>query len=362
MKGQAVLSRFFLLLIVTSHLIFIPDGLVLSEETPFISEKYHWAVTKEKFELAMQRLRLKKTRRRTPVILSHGFLVNSRFLNMTMEQSLARYLAEEGFDVWNLSLRGSGRSLNPLRGGAKKWSLDDIIERDLGTVIRYVKKESKSSRVSWVGFELGGLLAYGYLEKKHRWGISALVTIGAPATLDRPEQEPMKKLLKLEDNSALKKIFLYLDGPLVARTLIPLLPTLEKLFYNPENMEEGIKKKLFETALAPVNPGVLNHLLLMIRRGEFVSARGDFSYRRNLRKVRVPTLLIGGEKDPLAPPKALRDTYRRLGSKDRRLRIFGTKTKSSMPYGHLDLILGKKAREEVFPVIGRWLKGRDRRR
>ncbi|MFB3121816.1 MAG: alpha/beta fold hydrolase [Candidatus Binatia bacterium] len=310
----------------------------------------------------MERLRVgKKARRRIPVILSHGFLVNSRFLNLDSDHSLAEYLAQEGFDVWNLSLRGTGRSLNPLRGGPKSWTLDDMIGEDLSTVIRYVRKESGSSKVSWVGYEMGGLLMYGYLEKKGRSGLASFVTIGAPAIFNRPEQEPMKRLLKLEENPTLRKIFLYLDGPFLGRLLLPLLPKLEKHFYNPENIEKEIKVKFLETALAPINPGVLDHLMQMIRKGEFVSAKGDFSYRKNLSKVRVPVLLIGGEKDYLAPPKALRTTHRALGSKDRTLRIFGSRSKDPIKYGHFDLILGKKAREEVFPVIGKWLKRRDKR-
>lgn len=335
----------------------------MAQETSSISRELHWAVTEEKFELALERLRLrKKARRGMPVILSHGFLVNSRFLNLDRDHSLARYLALEGFDVWNLSFRGTGRSLNPLRGGAKSWSLDDMIDRDLSAVIRYVRKESGSPKVSWVGYEMGGLLVYGYLQEKHRSGLAACVTIGAPVVFDRSEQEPMKGLLKLEESPTLKKIFLYLDGPFLGRHLVPLVSKIEKLFYNPENIEEEVKEKFLEMALAPINPGVLDHLLLMIRRGEFVSAKGGFSYRKNLAKFRVPVLLIGGEKDALAPPKALRATYSALGSKNRTLRIFGSRSKDSAAYGHFDLILGKKARREVFPVIGRWLKRRDRRR
>ncbi|MFQ5849157.1 MAG: alpha/beta fold hydrolase [Candidatus Binatia bacterium] len=335
----------------------------MSREAPFVSRKLHWAVTEEKFELAFERLRLgKKARRRIPVILSHGVLVNSRFLNLDSSHSLAEYLAREGFDVWNLSLRGTGRSLNPLRGGPKRWTLDNMIENDLSAVIRYVRKESGSSRVSWVGYEMGGLLMYGYLEKKGRSGLAALITIGAPAVLNRGEQEPMKRLLKLEKSPTLKKLSLYLNSPFLGRLLIPLVPKIERFFYNPENMEEEVKKKFLETALAPINPGVLDHLILMIQRGEFVSARGDFSYRKNLSKVRVPALVIGGKMDRLAPPKAIRTTYRSMGSKDRTLRIFGSRSKDSVAYGHFDLILGRKSRKEVFPVIGRWLKRRDRRK
>ncbi|MFQ5903023.1 MAG: alpha/beta fold hydrolase [Candidatus Binatia bacterium] len=319
-------------------------------------------MTDEKFELALVRLRIgKKARRQSPVILSHGLFVNSRFLNLDEDHSLGRYLAKEGFDVWNLSLRGTGRSLNPLRWGTKTWTLDDIIDRDISAVIRYVQKETRRSRIIWVGYGMGGLLLYGYLEKRGDSGLVALVTIGSPVTFTDTEQEPMKRLLKLEENPTLKKIFLYLNGPFLGRILIPLVPKIEGVFYNRENIGDEVKKRLLEEALADINPGVLDHLLLMIKRGEFVSAKGDFSYRKNLAKIQIPVLLIGGEKDRLAPPAVIRTVRRTLGSKDRTLRIFGPRSKDSVAYGHFDLILGKKAREEVYPVIGRWLRQRDGR-
>ena len=302
----------------------------------------------------------KKARRQSPVVLIHGLFVNSLFFNLDEDQSFARYLAKEGFDVWNLSLRGTGRSLNPLKGGAKSWSLDDMIDRDLSAVIRYVQKESGSSKVICLGYEMGGLLLYGYLEKKGGSGCVALVTIGTPVTFDHPRQEPMKRLLGLEASPTLKRAFLSLNTPFFARLLIPFVPKIEQLFYNPENIEEEVKAKLLESALAEINPGVLDHLLLMIKRGEFVSAKGDFSYRKNLAKIQLPILLIGGEGDMLAPPEAIRVVHQAVSSKYRTLRIFGSRSKDST-YGHVDLILGKRAREEVFPVIGRWLKQRDGR-
>jgi len=329
-------------------------------EVVFVSREVHWAVTAEKFELALERLRLgKKARYRVPVVLSHGFFLNNLFLNLDEEHSLGRYLAREGFDVWNLSLRGIGRSLDPLKGGAKSWTLDDMIDKDVPAVIRYVREESRSANVSWIGYEMGGLLAYGYVEKKGGLGLGALAAIAAPVTFDHPEQAPMKKLLKLEESPLLKKTFLNLNGPFLGRILIPLVPGIERLFYNPENIAEEIKAKWLEEALAPINPGVLDHLLRMIKQGEFVSANGSFSYRRNLGKIQVPLLLVGGGDDPLAPPESMRLIHRAVKSADRTVRIFGPRSKDSAAYGHVDLILGKKAREEVFPVIARWLKQRD---
>ncbi len=354
-----VLTRFLSILALISFS--WPVLCARGEEAPFVTRKLHWAVTEKKFELAMERFRLKKLRRRTPVVLAHGMMVNSRFMNLTRKYSLAQYLAEEGFDVWNLSLRGTGRSLKPLKSPPKKWSLDDIINDDLSQVIRYVQKQSGSPRVNWVGFDMGGLLLYGYLEKRRsRSGIGAGVTIAAPVMFNDSKQEPMKALLKLDKYPTWKKVVLYIDAPMAKRFLIPRIPAVEEFFYNPENMDPEVEQRMLETALAPVNPGVLDHVITMVREGEFVSATGSHSYRKNLSRIRVPILIIGGEKDPLAPPKVLRATYRELKTPDRTRRIFGSRPKDSIAYGHYDLVLGKKAKEEVFPLIANWLKKRSR--
>lgn len=332
---------------------------LIAADVPSLTRELHWAVTSEKFELALERLRVgKKSRYPTPVLLCHGVFVNSSLFNFGEDSGLARFLAQEGFDVWNLSLRGSGRSLKPLKGGPKSWTLDDMIEKDVPAVIRYVLKESRSRSVIWLGYEMGGLLAYGYLAKKGETALAALVTIGSPTTFIHPEQEPIKNLLRLEDSPTLKKVFLYLNTPFLARLFIPLVPKIEDLFYNRDNVEDEIKEKVLDEMLLEISPGVLDHLLVIIRRGEFVSANGEFSYRKNLSGIRIPILLIGGEGDKLSPPEAIRTVYKAVGSADRTIRVFGPRSKDSLAYGHIDLILGKRAREELFPVIGRWLRPR----
>jgi len=328
-----------------------------------VARELHWVVTREKFELALERFRADgATPPGTPIVLSHGLLTNSSFFNLDEANSLARYLAQAGFDVWNLSFRGTGRSLAPLKDPPKGWNLDVFVEQDIPQVIQYVVKETKSAKLGWIGFELGGVLAYGYLEQNPDPRVAALVTIAAPVTFHEPQQDAMKGLLGLKDRPTLKRFVLYLNGPSLMRFLVPLVPSLESLFYNSDNMDDEVKQKFFDDALAIVNPGVLDHLLVILERGEVVSARGDFRYREHLGKIRIPVLVIGGKEDSIAPPRALEQSFTRLGSADRTLKIFGAENKKAAPYGHFDLILGQDAKTEIFPVIRQWLKQRLTRR
>ena len=89
-------------------------------------------------------------------------------------------------------------------------------------------------------------------------------------------------------------------------------------------------------------------MITTVERDEFVSADGSVSYREALSDIRVPVLLIGGAADPIAPPEALKTVYSELASEDRDLMLFWSDPEEDTRYGHFDLILGRKARKEVF--------------
>ena len=328
-----------------------------SLDDEFVTSKRHWAVTDTKFELSFKRYRLNKNvRHPQPVILIHGLLVNSGFLDFG-GASLAEYLAEAGFDVWNLSLRGTGRSLSPLGWGQKPWTLDEILKDDLPTVIGYVKKTTGSANVFLVGYELGGALAFAHVGKNREHGVAGIVGIASPMSFDSPEQDRLDVLVKLDRQPVLRNTLLYANSSGLNRLLF-MVPGFEDTFYNPGNMTERVKKELLESLLVSVNPGVLDQLITTVEKDEFVSADGASSYRDTLSEIRIPVLLIGGASDPIAPPEALKKVYSELGSEDRDLMIFWSDPDEDISYGHFDLILGKNAEADVFPLVRRWLESR----
>lgn len=341
-------------------LLCLPPGAAVaaSLDDEFVTSKRHWAVTEKKFEISLKRYRLNKNvRHPRPVILIHGLLVDSRFLDFG-GASLAKHLAQAGFDVWNLSLRGTGRSLNPLGWGKKPWNLDDILKDDLPVVVEYVKKTAGSAEVFLVGYELGGALAFAHVGKARDHGVAGIVSIAAPMSFDSSEQDGLDILLRMDRQPMLRNAFLYSNSAGMNKFLF-MVPGLKDVFYNPKNMTPRVTQELLETLLVPVNPGVLDQLITTVKKDEFVSADGTTSYRNALSGIRIPILLIGGGADPIAPPEALKKVYSELASKDRDLMIFWSDPDEDVSYGHFDLILGKNAKTEVFPLIRRWLGSRN---
>ena len=82
--------------------------------------------------LALVRKRRAEGDAHAPVILVHGFGQNRYAWHMP-QRSMANYLAELGFDVFNVDLRGHGRSAE--LGSRRSRGVDDYIRGDLPAVI-----------------------------------------------------------------------------------------------------------------------------------------------------------------------------------------------------------------------------------
>src|SRR5688572_2454984 len=94
---------------------------------------------------------------RGAVMLVHGFGQN-RYTWHVPRRSFANHLASHAWDVFNVDLRGHGRSG---RFGASSPSVfDEYIREDLPACIAEAARLSGHSRVFLVGHSMGGLIAY----------------------------------------------------------------------------------------------------------------------------------------------------------------------------------------------------------
>src|SRR6478735_9974343 len=93
-----------------------------------------------------------------PVLLVHGYGQN-RYAWHLPARSLANHLAASGFDVFNLELRGHGRSRQ--LGARRCRSVEEYVQEDLPIAVEEVQALSGSREVFLVGHSLGGLVSYG---------------------------------------------------------------------------------------------------------------------------------------------------------------------------------------------------------
>jgi len=82
--------------------------------------------------------------------------------------------------------------------------------------------------------------------------------------------------------------------------------------------------------------------------GHWWDPQTGYDYTENLKNITIPVLLIGGKQDVSDKIEDIAETFNHIGSEDKEIRILDG-------YGHVDLLLGKNAEQEVYPLVSEWL-------
>jgi pimeloyl-ACP methyl ester carboxylesterase len=84
-----------------------------------------------------------------------------------------------------------------------------------------------------------------------------------------------------------------------------------------------------------------------------------FDYLAALPALTLPTLMFAGGNDLIAPASGCRKFFDAMGSSDKTWLLCARSAGFSKDYSHADLVIGRPARAEIFPRVGRWLQERN---
>ena len=124
-------------------------------------------------------------------------------------------------------------------------------------------------------------------------------------------------------------------------------PAFGQFALNTRNVDRLLYRQLMCNVVEDISPGVLAQFLKWARTDVFVSDDGKVDYRGGLASAKQPALFIAGERDLLAPPASVRPGFELWGGEKEFIEL---KT-----YGHSDLIFGRNAPDEIFPIVRDWL-------
>jgi alpha-beta hydrolase superfamily lysophospholipase len=305
------------------------------------------------------------TRTLAPVILLHGYGQN-RYAWHLPSRSLFNYLARSGYDVFNLELRGHGRSRH--LGAHPPKRVSDFVEHDVPAAIDEVQRLSGGRPVFLVGHSLGGLISYASAAKL-RERIAGVVTLGSPYQFTRGSLTltALSTMLSALD----RRVSLSsLPPSLAAGVELRVLSEAMRLFrvfiespifplpirgFAPKSLEPNILSQHMALAMDTGSVAVLRSMFLDAaerRRGG--KCLGDLTeYAEAFEGLATPLLVIAGTKDDLAPPESVEPAFLRSRSPDKTYRAF--------PRGHIDLLAGRDAPQTIWPLIQSWLHTRVRR-
>lgn len=320
------------------------------DKATFIKEL---VVTGGRVPLAMVRKRLAEHGGGTlaPILLVHGFGQN-RYAWHLPARSMANYLARAGFDVFNLDLRGHGRSRH--FGARTPRSVDDYVSEDLPIAIEEIQALTDKRSPFLVGHSLGGLVSYAAAPKL-AGAVSGIASIGSPYHFTRGSFSLQAVAYVFEGLRRMGVPHVGLAVPVtpVGAFMRTIRRVAESPFY-------PIPVRGWHAGA--VEPHVLDqHLRLAFDRAGIAELRNMFEwaidkrfggdaqdYVERFETMDLPLLVIAGNNDDLAPPASVRPAFERSRSKD--------KTYRTVPLGHIDLLVGRDAPLSTWPLIANWMK------
>ena len=277
-------------------------------------DEVHYTTTSDGWRLAVTRYRPRQTGTLSsePVLLVHGIAANRYNLDHTDELSLARFLAERGYDVWMVELRGRGLSSAPrlFSGVGYEWTFDDYCERDLPAAVGAFVQATAARRLHLVGFSTGALASYAWLSDPHREiEVISFVSIGGAGWFKRVERALSGRLLRN---------LRWLRHRWMLRVLAPISGYLNvsplQLVYNSENIDGPVLRRALVNTVANFSRNELLQYSDWILNDQFRSIDHRRDYRAELPRISVPTLFLAGARDMLSTPDMVKATYEAIAS------------------------------------------------
>jgi pimeloyl-ACP methyl ester carboxylesterase len=327
-----------------------------------------------------------------PVLLSHGFGGNGFTFDLPREnRNMAVYLAREGYDVWISSFRGCGRGPYLSEGGDWRHSMDHLAIFDAPTLVDGVTAAT-GRRVFWIGHSMGGLVLYMYLQGARFSGgnvvvsVPALVrerhrkllggaTMGASPVFCWPHDDPdrkgfngtgrgrrriewhVKRLLVKEGVSPRVHARGTRSGLLRRHPRLVMAITRSPFVaraYHRSNTDKETTTSLAFWGKDDVSAGMWVQRLSSLLEGDLLqhppSAPGaePYDYAANMSLVTTPMLFLTGDRD-YGPGAIERYGYRAVASDSKKF--------VNLPgYGHVDLLMGRRASADVYPLLADWIK------
>uniref|UniRef100_A0A7N0RIS0 Lipase n=1 Tax=Kalanchoe fedtschenkoi TaxID=63787 RepID=A0A7N0RIS0_KALFE len=347
----------------------------------------HNVTTYDGYVLSLQRISSDHAGRspshRQPVLLQHGLMMDAAsWLLAPPTQSLPYLLADNGFDVWISSSRGTEQSRRHKILLADSpdywdWSWDELAACDLTAMVHHVQRTT-SQKLHYVGHSLGTTLVMAELsEGRLTQSLRSAALLSPIAYLGRVTSVLVRLIADRYLPEILHTLGVYelnLNSEIVSRilTLICDEPNIDctnllTAFTGPNCcVKPSVMDKFLAHEPQPTSTKNLIHLAQMIRSGKI--AKYDYkSYADNSRRYGQPTpplynlkniprdfplFLAYGGADQLSEVNGVR-----LLIKDLKRHIRDKLIITYIPnYGHADLVIAENANKLVFDPLMSFFK------
>ena len=326
----------------------------------------HFASTSDGWRVALHHRPPRGGGHRTPVLLCHGMGSNRFNMDGPARASLARHLVRAGYDVWILELRGAGRSHRPLLRVPRaswSWTFEDYVQHDVPAALHRVRELTGRERILWVGHSLGGMVAYASLMTPAASAFAGAVTLASPGMSEIGDEAidrwlALRRLLRLAPARIRVRSLACAAAPLAPFIAATAPSLLRDWFWHPDNFDVEIVRFMMRRGVEDLPRSLLIEFARWYEARRMTDRYELFGFADHLERIRVPMLVIAGSRDRLTPAADLERLFERLGSSDKTFVVAGHASGLAHEYSHVDLVLGRHAPDEVYPLVTDWLDAR----
>ncbi|CAH2067128.1 unnamed protein product [Thlaspi arvense] len=246
------------------------------------------------------------------------------------------------------------------------WDFDNYLEEDIPSAMEYVRTQSrpKDGKLLAIGHSMGGILLYAMLSrcgfKGMDSGFASVTTLAS--TLDYSSSGTLLKyILPKNPVQALNLPVLPIDT--ILEMVHPLMFRPPYALYwltaniSAQTMDPELTEKLVLSSLCTVPTKLLYQLATAVYHGGLRDRSGTFYYKDHIGKTNVPVLALAGDWDIICPPDAVYDTVKLIPEHLATFKVVGSP--GGPHYGHQDMIAGRMARSDIYPLIVKFLQRHD---
>jgi polyhydroxyalkanoate synthase len=296
-----------------------------------------------------------------PILVVYSFINRHYILDLLPEVSVTRNLLNQGLDIFATDW-GTPSAYD------RSLTIGHFVNRYLDKSVNFIRRITKSDKVSLLGYCWGGDLALMYAAI-HPEKVKNLITIATPGDFDLDDSLLSVWTKAIRENYLLNAFGnlpgAILNAAFILRNPIEYSHKYFHFFEQPRSLEETAEFFATETWLYD-SPPIIAEIYrefteycykqnLLIKNKMKIEETSDDNDGNdmiiNLKNINMPFLNIVAKRDDLVAPsssKALNNALTESHDKD--LIEFNS--------GHVGLMIGKNAHKEVWPKVGAWLKRR----
>jgi polyhydroxyalkanoate synthase subunit PhaC len=294
----------------------------------------------------------------TPVLIIYAFINRHYILDLLPEVSVTRNLLNQGLNIFATDW-GTPSAYD------RSLTIGHFVNKYLDKSIDFIRKITKSEKVSLFGYCWGGDLALMYAaiypEK-----VKNLITIATPGDFDLDDSLLSVWTKAIKEDYLLNAFGNFpgevLNAAFILRNPIEYSHKYFHFFEQPRTLDDAAEFLATETWLYD-SPPIIGEIfrefteycykqnLLIKSKMKIEEAIDDNDAIINLNNINMPFLNIVAKRDDLVAPRSSRALNNALTeSNDKDLIEFNS--------GHVGLMIGKNAHKELWPKVGDWLKKR----